>query len=70
MPKPTISSKKIKNIKKNDTEEAVKILGIYFTKDLQTTINYDWNRYLTNIEKQTQHLFQKTSLFNRKSHIS
>ena len=70
MPKSTISTKKIKNIKKNDTEEAVEILGIYFTKDLQTTINYDWNRYLTNIEKQTQQLFQKTSLFNRKSHIS
>ena len=33
--------KKIKNIKINDSEEAVKILGIYFTKDLQATINYD-----------------------------
>ena len=40
----------------NDSHDFVKILGIYFTKDLQTTGIYNWNMCLTQTEKQTQRL--------------
>ena len=48
--------KKNKNVKINDLENFFKISGIYFTKDLQTTSIYNWNRCLTQIEKITQKL--------------
>ena len=53
MPKSLIWTKNA-NIKINDSEDFVKILEIYFTKDLQATGIYNWNRCLTQIEKQTQ----------------
>ena len=56
MPKSTISAKKIQNVKVNDRQDFVKILGIYFTKNLRTTGIYNWNICLTQIEKQTQQL--------------
>ena len=52
MPKSTISTKKYKMSKLNDSLDFVKILEIYFTEDLGTTGIYDWNT--TQIEKQTQ----------------
>ena len=51
----------MQNVKINDSEHYVKILGIYFTKDLQTTGIYNWNKYLTQIEKQT-HQFSRRHL--------
>ena len=54
MPKSIISTKKIQNVKINDSEGFVKIVGIYFTKGLQRTGIYNWNRF--KIEKQTQQL--------------
>ena len=51
--------KKIQNIKITDSEDFVKILGIYFTKDLQTTSTYNWNRCLTKIKKQIQQLSKR-----------
>ena len=47
-----------KKVKINDSEDVVKILGIYLTKGLQTTGKNNWNRCLTQIEKQTQQLFR------------
>ena len=46
--------KKIQNVKINDSEGFVKIVEIYFTKGLQRTGIYNWNR--CKIEKQTQQL--------------
>ena len=43
MPKSIILTKKIQNVKINDPQDFVKILGIYFTKDLRTTGIYNWN---------------------------
>ena len=43
--------KKIQNVKINESQEFVKILGIYFAKDLRTTGIYNWNICLTQIEK-------------------
>ena len=51
--------KKIQNIKITDPEDFVKILRIYFTKDLQTTSTYNWNRCLTKIKKQIQQLSRR-----------
>ena len=51
--------KKIQNVKINDPQDFVKILGIYFTKDLRTTGIYNWNICLTQIEKQTQQLSRR-----------
>ena len=49
----------MQNVKINDSQEFVKILGIYFTKDLRTTGIYNWNICLTQIEKQTQQLSRR-----------
>ena len=51
--------KKIQNVKINDPQDFVKILGIYFTKNLRTTGIYNWNICLTQIEKQTQQLSRR-----------
>ena len=51
--------KKIQNVKINDPQDFVKILGIYFTKDLRTTGIYNWNICLSQIEKQTQQLSRR-----------
>ena len=51
MLKSIISTKKIQNVKINDLQDFVKILGIYFTKYLGTTGIYNWNRITTQIEK-------------------
>ena len=59
MPKSIILTKKIQNVKINDPQDFVKILGIYFTKDLRTTGIYNWNICLTQIEKQTQQLSRR-----------
>ena len=59
MPKSIILTKKIQNVKINDSQDFVKILGIYFTKDLRTTGIYNWNICLTQIEKQTQQLSRR-----------
>ena len=52
MPKPIISTKKMQNVKINDSKDFIKKLGIYFTKDLRKTGFYNWNIFLTQIEKQ------------------
>ena len=75
MTKSIISTKKIQNVKINDAEDFVKILGIYFIKGLQTAGIYNWNRCLTQIEKQTQQLFRRHlslrgTLLNSISHTS
>ena len=59
MPKSIILRKKIQNVKINDPQDFVKILGIYFTKNLRTTGIYNWNICLTQIEKQTQQRFRR-----------
>ena len=51
--------KKIQNVKIIDSQDFVKILGIYFTKELRTTGIYNWNICLTQIEKQTQQLSRR-----------
>ena len=51
--------KKIQNVKINDSQDFIKVLGIYLTKDLRTTGIYDWNICLTQIEKQTQQLSRR-----------
>ena len=51
--------KKIQNVKINDPQDFVKILGIYFTKDLRTNGIYNWNICLTQIEKKTQQLSRR-----------
>ena len=43
----------------NDSEDFVKISDIYFTKDLQTTSIFNWNRCLAQIEKQMQQLSRR-----------
>ena len=62
MPKSTISAKKIQNVKVNDRQDFVKILGIYFTKNLRTTGKLK--------SKNKHNNFQTTSVFKRKSHTS
>ena len=59
--------KKIKNIKITVSEDFVKIFGIYFTKDLQTTSTSNWNRCLTKIKKQTQQLSRRHLSLRRKA---
>ena len=51
--------KKIQNVKINDSQDFIKVLGIYFTKDLRPTGIYNWNICLTQIEKQTQQLSRR-----------
>ena len=51
--------KKIQNVKINDSQDFVKRLGIYFTKDLRTTGIYNWNICLTQSEKQAQQLSRR-----------
>ena len=58
MPKSIIPIKNT-NVEINDSEDVVKILGIYFTKDLRTAGIYNWNRCLTQIEQQTQQLSRR-----------
>ena len=60
--------KNIQNVKINDSQDFVKILGIQFTKDLRTTGIYNWNVCLTQAEKQTQQLSRRD--LKRKSHTS
>ena len=60
--------KKIQNVKINDSQDFVKILVIYFTKDPGTTGIYNWNICLTQAEKQTQQLSRRH--LKRKSHTS
>ena len=38
----------------NNSEDFVKILGIYSTNDLQITSNYNWELCILNLEKQLQ----------------
>ena len=47
------------NIKINDSQDFVKILGNYFTKDLRRTGIYNWNIWLSQIEKQTEQLSRR-----------
>ena len=54
-----ISTKKMQNIKITNSENLVKILGIYFTKDLKTTSIYNWNRCLIKVKKQMQQLSRR-----------
>ena len=58
MPKSIIPIKNT-NVEINDSEDVVKILGIYFTKDLRTAGIYNWNRCLTQIQQQTQQLSRR-----------
>ena len=46
--------KKIQNIQINSPEDFVKILGICFTNNLQSTSNYNWELCISNLEKQVQ----------------
>ena len=48
--------KKIQNIQINNPEDFVKILGIYFTNDLENTSDYNWELFISNLEKQVQQL--------------
>ena len=70
MPKSIISTKKTQSVKINDSTDLVKILGIYFTKDLRKTGIYNWKICLTQIGKKNTTTFQTTSVFKRKSHTS
>ena len=47
---------KIQNIQIKKLTEFVKILGIYFTNNLQETSNYNWNKCILDIEKQIHQL--------------
>ena len=49
-------NQKIQNIQIKETTEFVKILGIYFTNNLQETSNYNWNKCILEIEKQIHQL--------------
>ena len=50
---------KIQNNQINDSQDFVKILGIYFTKDQRRTGIYNWNICLAQIEKKTQQLSRR-----------
>ena len=56
MQKYTTFDKKIQNIQINNPEDFVKILGIYFTNDLENTSDYNWELFISNLEKQVQQL--------------
>ena len=42
---------KIQNIQMKKPTEFIKILGIYFTNNLQETSNYNWNKCILQVEK-------------------
>ena len=47
---------KIKNIQITKTNEFIKILGIYFNKDLQKTSAFNWEQSTKILDKQLQQL--------------
>ena len=59
MPKSIISTKKTQSVKINDSTDLVKILGIYFTKELRKTGIYNWKICLTQIGKKTRQLSRR-----------
>ena len=68
MPKSIISTKKTQSVKINDSADLVKILGIYFKKDLRKTGIYNWKICLTQIEKKkTRQLSRRHLSLRRKA---
>ena len=59
--------KKIQNMQIKETTEFVKILGIYFTNNLQETSNYNWNKCILEIEKQIHQLSRRQLSLRGKS---
>ena len=59
MQKSAILIKKIKNVQINNSKNFVKILGIYFTNDLQKASTYKWELYQSHLEKQLQQLCRR-----------
>ena len=58
---------KIQNMQIKETTEFVKILGIYFTNNLQETSNYNWNKCTLEIEKQIHQLSRRQLSLRGKS---
>ena len=64
-----ISKTTITPLANTNPQDFVKILGIYFTKDLRTTGIYNWNICLSQIEKQTQQPSRRHLPLRRKAII-
>ena len=53
--------KKNKNIQITNPNDFIKILGIYFTNDLQKTSTFNWEQCTTIFEKQLQQCLEDVS---------